>query len=138
MRRSLLILALLAACKGADGATGPQGPQGPAGAQGPAGQQGPPGPAGPPGSLNRFEATGRNISAANVFIDIPLAAAADGRVPGLACYISSDRITWLATAYTPASTASPYCGLTGIGTGAPRVSLVSTPIGYYYYVIVVW
>jgi hypothetical protein len=131
MRKSLLLLALVAAigCKGADGAMGPPGPQGQTGATG---------PAGPAGALNRFEASGTVASTANVFIDLPAAAVAGGRVPAIACYISADRTTWLATAQLPALTTTPYCGMIGLGTATPRISLVSTPVNYYYYVIVVW
>jgi hypothetical protein len=47
---------------------------------------------------------------------LPVAAVADGRLPAIACYISSNGTTWLAVAQTPASSGAAYCGLTGIGT----------------------
>jgi hypothetical protein len=144
--RHILALAALAAtlvtgCKGADGATGPAGPTGPTGPtgqQGPQGTQGPPGPAGAPGLVNRADLTGVIGATGGVTGLLPAASVAGGRVPVIACYISDTGQTWLAVAQTPSVTTMPYCGLTGIGTTTPSITLINSPIGYRYYLIAVW
>jgi hypothetical protein len=129
--RSLAVLALvaLAACKGADGATGPQGAQGPAG---------PPGPQGPAGSLNRADASGVFGGSGSFVGLLPASATANGHVPAISCYISNDGRTWLAVAQTPASQFAPYCGLTGIGTASPGITIINGTPGWFYYLIAVW
>lgn len=133
MRRLLAVAmaAMLVACS-KEGAVGPQGPTGP---QGPAGAQGPPGPA---GAINRVDFTGTIGSSGGATAPLPAAAVANNRVPVIACYISDTRQTWLAVAQTPTVTTWPYCGLSGIGTGSPSVTLVNVPIGYFYFIIAAW
>jgi hypothetical protein len=63
---------------------------------------------------------------------------AGGRVPVIACYISNTGTTWLAVAQTPTDTSFPACGLTGIGTTSPGITLINVPVGYRYYIIAVW
>jgi hypothetical protein len=131
MRRLFPLLALLAlaACKGAEGATGPQGP---------AGVAGPPGPQGPTGSLNRADASGV-FGGGGAFTGLlPASATASGRVPAISCYISSDAHTWLAVAQVPSSSFGTYCGLTGIGTSSPGITIINGTPGWFYYLIAVW
>lgn len=141
---ALLLLTVAVACKGADGTTGPSGPQGPQGATGPAGPVGPqgpvgpPGPIGPPGALNRADLTGTIPASGSAVGQLPAAAVANGRVPVIACYISSDQKTWLAVAQTPSVTNLPFCGLGGIGTATPSIVIVNVTPGSYFYMIAVW
>jgi hypothetical protein len=125
----VLALAALAACKGAEGATGPQGPAGP---------QGPPGPQGPAGAVNRADASGVFGSSGTFTGLLPVSATAGGRVPAISCYVSSDSRTWLAVAQTPSSGLAAYCGLTGIGTSSPGITIINGPSGWFYYLIAVW
>lgn len=125
---SLALIALIA-CKGADGATGPQGPAGPAG---------PPGPQGPAGAVNRADASGVFGSSGSFTGLLPASATAGGRVPAISCYISSDARTWLAVAQVPSSSFATYCGLTGIGTASPGITIINGTPGWYYYLIAVW
>ena len=130
---TLTMLALVA-CSGAEGPMGPAGPQGPQGAQG---VQGLPGPAGPPGSLNRVDFTGSLNSSGAVTVFLPPASVANGKVPAIACYVSTDRQTWLAVADTPAF-GVVFCGLTGIGTSSASVTMVDGTPGEAYYIIATW
>jgi hypothetical protein len=127
-----LVVATITGCKGADGATGPQGPQGAQGAQGP------PGPVGPVGAVNRADATGTFGASGSFTGLLPAGATANGRVPVIACYISADRITWLAVAQIPSTSAGTFCGLAGIGTSSPSITIVNGPVGWFYYIIAVW
>ena len=108
LRRSLAMAAvfMLIGCKGAEGPTGPQGAQGATGAQGPAG---PPGPQGATGAVNRADGTGVFGSSGSVTLFLPAAATAAGRVPAIACYISSTAEAWLAVAQVPATLSGTYC-----------------------------
>jgi hypothetical protein len=105
---------------------------------GPAGPQGPPGPAGPAGSTNRSDFTGTVGTSGGVSAPLPAASVANSRVPLIACYISDTRRTWLAVAQVPAQTGLPYCGMSGIGTTAPAITLINVPTGYFYYIIAAW
>jgi hypothetical protein len=125
----LLSLILLAACEGPLGPAGPTGPQGP---------QGPPGPAGPPGALNRADATGLFGPSGTFSGLLPAGATAGGSVPAIACYISNDGRTWLAVAQIPSASGDPYCGLTGIGTTTPAITIINGTPGWHYYLIAVW
>ena len=129
---AVLALAAVVACKGADGATGPQGPVGPAGASGP------PGPQGAPGAVNRADASGVFNSSGSFTGLLPASATAGGRVPVIACYISNDASNWLAVAQIPASGSDTFCGLSGIGTATPGISIVNGIPGWAYYIIAVW
>lgn len=130
---AIMLAALaLVGCGGADGATGPMGPPGP---QGP---QGPPGPAGASGAVNRFVLEGQFGSSGTVVGGLPAAAVTNGGLPAIACYVSSDRRTWLQVAQTPSSSTMPYCGLTGIGTSTPGITLVNGTPGWYYYLVAVY
>jgi len=137
IRRGLAMAAVftLIACKGAEGPVGPQGTQGATGAQGPAG---PPGPQGAAGAVNRADGSGVFGSSGSVTLALPVAATAGGKVPAIACYISSTTQTWLAVAQVPATASGTYCGLTGIGTSTPSITFVNGPVGWYYYAIAVW
>ena len=117
-RKRIALLALIAvtACQGADGATGPQGPTG---------AQGPPGPQGAPGSVNRADASGVFGGSGSFTGLLPASATAGGRVPDISCYISSDGRTWLAVAQVPPSSFGTYCGLTGIGTTTPGITIIN-------------
>lgn len=139
----LLVFALVS-CKGADGAVGPAGPQGPVGPQGatgpmgPAGPQGPPGPVGATGAVNRADATGIFGSSGSFTGLLPASAVSGGTLPSIACYVSSDGITWLAVAQVPPSSSGTFCGLTGIGSGSPGITIVQGTPGWRYYLIAVW
>jgi hypothetical protein len=129
----LLCAATLSACKGADGPVGPAGPQGPQGLQGP------PGPAGPAGAVNRADFTGQFGSSGSLFAVPPAAAFAGGKLPAIACYISSDKVTWLAVAQTPPSGSGiPFCGLTNVGSASPSVTIINGTSGWFAWIIVVW
>ena len=53
--------------------------------------------------------------------------------------MSDNARTWLAVAYVPAATSTaPFCGLTGIGTGAPGVTIIQGFHNWFYYLIAVW
>lgn len=131
----VLVILMLVGCSGAEGPMGPQGPAGPQGAQG---VQGPPGPAGQPGSLNRVDYTGTIDASGAVSVVLPSASVANGKVPAIACYTSSNRVTWLAVAQTPSVSGFVFCGLTGIGTTSASVTLVNGIPGYAYYIIATW
>jgi hypothetical protein len=125
----VLALAALSACKGADGATGPTGPAGP---------PGPVGPQGPAGSLNRADATGVFNSSGSFTGLLPASATAGGRVPAISCYTSSDGRTWLAVAQVPPTSSGTFCGLSGIGTTSPGITIINGIPGWFYYLIAVW
>lgn len=127
-----LLFFAVVSCKGADGATGPPG------ATGPQGPQGPPGPQGASGALNRADLTGTFGASGSITGLLPPSATANGRVPVIACYISSDRITWLAVAQTDEAGGSTFCGLTGIGTATPGITMIQGTPGWFYYLIAVW
>lgn len=124
--------------QGQPGATGPAGPAGPMGPQGQQGPQGPAGPQGPPGSSNYHYATG-TFSASGSFTGLlPASAVSGGRLPAIACYVSETGQTWLSVSYVPTSTGATFCGLTGIGTSSPGITIINGPIGWKYYLIAVW
>jgi hypothetical protein len=127
MRRLVMFGAalFLLAC-GKEGPMGPQGPQGP---------QGPPGPA---GAVNRADFTGTIGSNGGVSVPLPSASVANNKIPVIACYVSDTRQTWLAVAQIPSDTSLPYCGMTGIGTSTPAVTIIRVPVAYYYYIIAAW
>jgi hypothetical protein len=133
MRHPVILVALAlfvaVSCKGADGAAGPEGPQGPAG---------PPGPVGPPGASNRAAITGSFGASGSFTGFLPVAAVAGGSLPAIACYISNDRVTWLAVAQTPSTSSATYCGLTGIGSASPGITIINGPFGWFYYLIAVY
>lgn len=131
---AMITMLALVACSGAEGPMGPAGPQGP---QGPQGIQGLPGPAGPPGSLNRADFGGSLNSSGAITVFLPAASVANGKVPAIACYVSTDRQTWLAVADTPAL-GFVFCGLTGIGTSSASVTIVNGIPGEAYYIIATW
>lgn len=120
LRVMVLAAVLLAACEG------PAGPVGPAG---------PPGPQGPPGSPNRVEISGPIPASRSISMNLPAEAVANGRLPGIACYISDDRRTWLSVSYVPTSSSSAYCGFTGIGSASPTLTIINVPSGWYYHLI---
>lgn len=129
MRRLLLLAVLLAGCKGADGATGPTGPAGAVG------------PAGPPGSsatTNRADLSGVIPSGGTVSGLLPAASVASGRLPAIACFISDVGQTWLQVADTPGTSTETYCGLGGIGTSTPQITLINGPVGWRYYLLALW
>jgi hypothetical protein len=130
--------------QGPPGSIGPQGPAGPAGPTGPMGPTGPQGPAGPPGpqgapgAVNRYEISGTFGSSGSFTGLLPASATAGGRLPAIACYISSGTTTWLAVAQVPSSSSGTYCGLTGIGTSSPGVTILNGTPGWNYYLIAVF
>jgi hypothetical protein len=122
---------------GPQGATGPAGPQGPSGATGATGLQGPPGPVGPPGASNRWVMTGTIGESGSTTGILPSAAVAGDGLPAIACYISSNGVTWLAVAQIPSTLSGPSCGITGVGT-SPGITLINVPTGWFYYLIAVY
>jgi len=119
-------LLTLAACKGAEGPAGPPGAQGERGPQGPV------------GGVNRLEATGVIPGNGRATLSLPTSAFAGGTLPLIACYMSNDRATWINVSQLPSSTGYPYCGIAGVGSAAPIVSMLNVPPGYYYDIIAVW
>ena len=124
--------------KGDQGTVGPTGASGPIGPTGATGPQGPPGPVGPPGAANRADLTGLIGASGGVTGTLPAVSVAGGTVPAIACYISSNGTTWLAVAHTPSSSSLAFCGLTGIGTASPGITLINVTPGWRYYLIAVW
>jgi len=135
--RSLASLSLFAAfitlgaCKGAEGPAGPQG------AQGPVGQPGPAGVPGPTGALNRADFTGLTDANGAAVVSPPAAAFATGKLPFVACYVSSDGLTWLSVAQTPSFSNVPFCGLSGTGVTS-EVVLVHASANEHYDIVVGW
>lgn len=124
--------------QGPQGPAGPTGPMGPPGPEGPEGPPGPPGPIGPPGATNRADATG-TFGPSEAFTGLlPPDAVQGGTLPAIACYISDDGQTWLAVAHVPPTAADPFCGLTGIDTATPGVTIVNGFEGWFFYLIAVW
>lgn len=125
--------------EGPQGPAGPQGPQGPAGPQGPmgpAGPEGPPGPQGPAGASNSAAVSGTFDSSGSFTGILPSGAVAGGQLPAIACYVSNNGTTWLAVAQTNSSGA--FCGLTGIGTSSPGITIIDGTPGWFFYLIAVW
>lgn len=140
-------------CEGGEGPTGPAGPQGPQGIQGPQGPigpageqgpmgpagptglQGPPGPVGPKGATNFYYITG-TFTSTSFTGGLPAELIAQ-TLPVTACYISDGGTTWLKVSDSYSST-SPFCGLTGIGTSTPGLTIVNGIVGWQYYLIAVW
>ena len=102
---------------------------------GPAGPQGPPGPAG--GGAFRADATGTFGSSGAFTAILPPAATANGTLPAISCYVSSNGQTWLAVAQVPASSSSTYCGITGVGS-EPGITIINGTPGWQFYLIASW
>ncbi|MFN9215435.1 MAG: hypothetical protein ACK53A_14645 [Gemmatimonadota bacterium] len=51
---------------------------------------------------------------------------------------SSDGQSWLAVAHVPASNTGSCCGLTGVGTTSPAVSLLNGIPGWFFYLVAVY
>lgn len=124
----LVALLTVAGCS-KEGPTGPAGPQG---------AQGPPGPTGAAGALNRADFTGVFGTSLGFSAPLPAASVSGGKVPAIACYVSTDGDTWLAVAFVPDDTNAPFCGITGIGTSSPALVIVNGFVGWRYYLIVMW
>ncbi|MGQ0647488.1 MAG: hypothetical protein ACT4P7_07935 [Gemmatimonadaceae bacterium] len=142
-----LLILVTAACKGAEGPAGPAGAQGPPGATGPAGPAGPTGPQGPTGPVgpigpsgvvNRVEATGTVDATGSFTLPLPASAVAGGKLPFIACYVSTDRRTWISVAQLPLSADDVYCGITGADTTTPAIALVNATPGNFYYILAMW
>ena len=135
---------------GQDGSQGPAGPQGPIGITGPSGPMGPRGPQGeqgppaptidtPTGQTTNISYVQGQFDSSGVFRGLlpdefknnPLA------IPLIACYVSSDKRTWLAVT-TAISTTQTYCGLVGIGGNTPAILIINGTTGWYYHLIAVW
>jgi hypothetical protein len=112
--------------------------QGVRGEAGPPGPIGPPGPTGPAGALNRIDATGVLDASGSFTLTLPTASIANGKLPAIACYMSEIGQTWLAIAYTPTSSGSPFCGITGIGSPTPGLRIVNGFTGWRFYLIAIW
>ncbi|MEX2530782.1 MAG: hypothetical protein WD960_08415 [Gemmatimonadota bacterium] len=138
MRGTAMVLSLIliigaGAC---EGPTGPEGPQGPQGEMGPPGPEGPEGPAGE-GALV-FSADGQIGQSGSVTVALPVEVVAGVGLPSVSCYVSSDGQTWLMIDHTPASEFSSFCGITGVATGEPGVTIINAPSGYYYWITAVF
>lgn len=110
-------------CKGADGATGPAGPQG---------EQGPQGTPAPEGATV-YTVTGSIASDGTARVDLPAMIGASGDLPALSCYISDDRVTWLAVAEDVS--AGLACGINEHGTELQVVIVGAVGFGYFYFAI---
>ncbi|MEI6740687.1 MAG: hypothetical protein WCK74_10315 [Gemmatimonadaceae bacterium] len=81
---------------------------------------------------------GRFGAAGMATLSLPASAIANGALPFIACYVSTDQRTWISVAQIPVSASDTYCAITGVGTGAPMVTLVNAFSGDYYYIVAVW
>jgi hypothetical protein len=88
--------------------------------------------------VNRADFTGTISASGAAFASLPSAAVSNGRVPVIACYISSDQKTWLAVAQVPSVSTASFCGLTGIGTSTPAITIINVTPGWFVYLIAVW
>jgi hypothetical protein len=88
--------------------------------------------------VNRADLTGVFGSSGSATGLLPPSATAGGSVPVIACYTSSNGQTWLAVAQTPESSGWVFCGLSGIGTASPGITILNGIPGWRYYLIAVW
>jgi hypothetical protein len=71
-------------------------------------------------------------------LPLPASATANNSLPFIACYVSTDQRTWISVAQIPLSPDDTYCGLIGIGTATPAVSLINGTENDYYYILAMW
>jgi hypothetical protein len=88
--------------------------------------------------VNRYEISGTFGSSGSFTGLLPAAATAGGRLPAIACYISTGTTTWLSVAQVPATSSGTYCGLTGVGSSTPGVTILNGTPGWNYYLIAVF
>ncbi len=79
-----------------------------------------------------FDATGL------VVMPLPSAAVANGKLPFIACYVSVDRRTWISVAQVPITPDDTWCGISGVGTSTPAISLLNGVPGQHYYLVAMW
>ena len=135
---------MLSAGEGKVGPTGPQGVPGPTGAAGP---QGLPGPAGTSGLANRLDFTGTVATNGTAQVTLPIASAANGKLPAVSCYESSGtpgstgQVAWFAVNQSVLGTSegNSLCALlVNPTTGVPSVVLAGSVPGWKYYFVVAW
>jgi hypothetical protein len=80
----------------------------------------------------RFDATGMFT------LPLPAGAVANGTLPFIACYVSTNQQTWISVAQVPISASDTYCAVTGIGSGTPGVTIINGIQNDYYYILAVW
>jgi hypothetical protein len=85
-----------------------------------------------------MDVTGTIDSTRTVTLPLPQAAFPNGKLPFIACYVSVNRQTWISVAQLPLSPDDVYCGLTGVGTSTPAITLVNGTPGNYYYILAIW
>lgn len=81
---------------------------------------------------------GKLSSTGSVTVTLPSSSVANSTLPAIACYVSSDGKTWLAVAQTPSASGFVFCGLTGIATTSPGVTLINGLANEFYYIIATW
>jgi len=85
-----------------------------------------------------MQATGRFDATGTFTMPLPASAVANGQLPIIACYVSTNQQTWISVAQVPVSASDTYCGVTGIGTSSPGVTLINGLVNDYYYIVAIW
>jgi len=87
--------------------------------------------------VNRVESTGLFDASGTFSLPLPAAATANGRLPFVACWISTDNNTWLSVSQVPATSSDVYCGVTTVGT-TRSITIVNGVAGWRYYLLAMW
>lgn len=85
-----------------------------------------------------MQATGRFDASGTFTMPLPPSAVANNTLPFIACYVSTNQQTWISVAQVPISPSDTYCGVTGIGTPNPGVTIINGVQNDYYYILAVW
>ncbi|MBK6486969.1 MAG: hypothetical protein IPF98_08875 [Gemmatimonadetes bacterium] len=85
-----------------------------------------------------MQATGRVDATGSFTMPLPAAAVANNSLPLIACYVSTDQQTWISVAQVPISASDTFCGVTGVGTASPGVTLINGIQGDYFYIVAIW
>jgi hypothetical protein len=85
-----------------------------------------------------MQATGRFDASGTFTMPLPASALANNSLPIIACYVSTNQQTWISVAQVPISASDTYCGITGVGTPAPGVTIVNGIENDYFFLVAVW
>lgn len=85
-----------------------------------------------------MQATGRFDASGTFTMPLPASAVLNGSLPFIACYVSTDQKTWISVAQVPVSASDTFCGVTGVGSATPGVTVINGIEGDYYYILAVW
>ncbi len=69
---------------------------------------------------------------------LPPSAVANNSLPFIACYVSTNTMTWISVAQVPISASDTFCGVTGVGTQNPGVTIINGLEDDYFYILAVW